>query len=105
MLITHPAFFLAGPEKRPHIPHKVLDQAFGLFRLEFTTVEVGSYVVDVLAGGLSVPGNPLIAKAYDAGLIKVTDILDGVVGEMSTFRGERVLYVQRWRFIGILFQQ
>ena len=102
---------ISGPEKRPHIPHKVLDQAFGLFRLEFTTVEVGSYVVDVTAGGLSVPGSPLIAKvckmtlagstmralkvtpsfppkAYDAGLIKVTDILDGVVGEMSTFRGE-----------------
>ena len=36
---------------------------------------------------LSVPGSPLIAKAYDAGLIKVTDIMDGVVGEMSTFRG------------------
>ena len=33
------------------------------------------------------PGSPLIAKAYDAGLIKVTDIMDGVVGEMSTFRG------------------
>ena len=79
---------IAGPEKRPHIPHKVVDQAFSLFRIEFTTVEVGSYVVDVLAGGLSVPGSPLIAKAYDAGLIKVTDILDGVVGEMSTFRGE-----------------
>ena len=93
-------FSFAGPEKRPHIPHKVLDQAFGLFRLEFTTVEVGSYVVDVLAGGLSVPGSPLIAKAYDAGLIKVTDILDGVVGEMSTFRGERctkmALY---WNFV------
>ena len=86
-LHTYLSFFLAGPEKRPHIPNKVVDQAFGLFRLEFTTVEVGSYVVDVNAGGLSVPGSPLIAKAYDAGLIKVTDIMDGVVGEMSTFRG------------------
>ena len=69
-----------------------MDQAFSLFRIEFTTVEVGSYVVDVLAGGLSVPGSPLIAKAYDAGLIKVTDILDGVVAEMSTFRGERAYF-------------
>jgi hypothetical protein len=35
-----------------------------------------------------VPNSPLIAKAYDAGLIKVTDISDGVVGDLSTFRGE-----------------
>ena len=30
--------------------------------------------------------SPLIAKAYDAGLIKVTDIQDGIVGDLSTFR-------------------
>jgi hypothetical protein len=78
----------SGPEKRPHIPNKVVDEGLGLFRLEFTTVEVGSYVIDVTVGGLSVPGSPLIAKAYDAGLIKVTDIMDGVIGELSTFRGK-----------------
>ena len=44
-------------------------------------------MVDVTVSGLSVPGSPLIAKAYDAGLIKVTDITDGVIGELSTFRG------------------
>jgi len=77
----------AGPEKRPHIPHKVVDAGGSLFRLEFTTVEVGSYVVDVTVAGLAVPDSPLIAKAYDAGLIKVTDIQDGIVGELSTFRG------------------
>ena len=48
---------------------------------------MGSYVVDVTVSGLSVPGSPLIAKAYDAGLIKVTDITDGVIEELSTFRG------------------
>ena len=36
---------------------------------------------------LSVPNSPLIAKAYDATLIKVTDITDGVIGDLSTFRG------------------
>jgi hypothetical protein len=41
------------------------------FRIEFTTVEVGSYVIDVTVNGLTVPSSPLIAKAYDAGLIKV----------------------------------
>ena len=37
--------------------------------------------------GLSVAGSPLIAKAYDASLIKVTDISDAVVGDLSSFRG------------------
>ena len=91
----------AGPEKRPRIPSKVVDEGGSRFRIEFTTVEVGSYVVDVRGGGggrgggpgggggLTVPCSPLIAKAYDAGLIRVTDIQDGLVGELSTFRGER----------------
>ena len=82
--------FLPGPEKRPHIPHKIVDEGSGRFRIEFTTVEVGSYVIDVQVSGLTVPDSPLIAKAYDAGLIKVTDITDGVVGDLSTFRGESI---------------
>ena len=75
-----------GPEKRPNIPYKVVDEGNGRFRIEFTTVEVGSYVIDVTVKELTVPNSPLIAKAYDAGLIKVTDIQDGVVGDLSTFR-------------------
>ena len=62
---------ILGPEKRPHIPYKVVDEGSGRFRIEFTTVEVGSYVIDVTVNGLTVPNSPLIAKAYDAGLIKV----------------------------------
>jgi len=76
---------IISPEKR-HIPHKVVDSGNGVFRIEFTTVEVGSYVIDVNVSGLSVPNSPLIAKAYDASLIKVTDITDGVVADLSTFR-------------------
>ncbi len=66
----------------------MVDSGNGVFRIEFTTVEVGSYVIDVTVSGLSVPNSPLIAKAYDASLIKVTDIGDGVVADLSTFRGE-----------------
>lgn len=77
---------ILGPEKRPHIPYKVVDEGNGRFRIEFTTIEVGSYVIDVTVKELTVPNSPLIAKAYDAGLIKVTDIQDGVVGDLSTFR-------------------
>merc|ERR550532_204467 len=76
---------IISPEKR-HIPHKVVDSGNGVFRIEFTTVEAGSYVIDVNVSGLSVPNSPLIAKAYDASLIKVTDISDGVVADLSTFR-------------------
>ena len=88
-LIRFSPYSTTGPEKRPRIPSKVVDEGGSRFRIEFTTVEVGSYVVDVtVAGGLTVPSSPLIAKAYDAGLIKVTDIQDGLVGELSTFRGD-----------------
>ena len=87
--------FIAGPEKR-HIPHKVVDSGNGVFRIEFTTVEVGSYVIDVNVSGLSVPNSPLIAKAYDASLIKVTDITDGVVADLSTFRGKICLDSSWW---------
>merc|ERR1719295_1469878 len=64
---------IISPEKR-HIPHKVVDSGNGVFRIEVTV------------SSLSVPSSPLIAKAYDATLIKVTDISDGVVGDLSTFR-------------------
>ncbi len=77
---------MTGPEKRPHIPYKVVDQGNDNFRIEFTTVEVGSYVINVNVSELTVPSSPLIAKAYDASLIKVTDIQDGFVGDLSTFR-------------------
>merc|ERR1719288_300271 len=45
---------IISPEKR-HIPHKVVDSGNGVFRIEFTTVEVGSYVIDVTVSSLSVP--------------------------------------------------
>ena len=49
-------------------------------------------MIDVTVAGLSVPNSPLIAKAYDASLIKVTDIGDGVVADLSTFRGMVALW-------------
>ena len=41
---------LAGPEKRP-IPSKVVDSGNGVFRIEFTTAEVGTYASDVTVAG------------------------------------------------------
>ena len=43
-IINH--FVILGPEKRPHIPCKVVDEGSGKFRIEFTTVEVRD--VDVI---------------------------------------------------------
>ena len=43
-------------------------------------------MVDVTVQGLTVPNSPLVAKAYDAAMIRVTDIQDGHVGVLSTFR-------------------
>ena len=56
-----------------------MDEGSGRFRIEFTTVEVGSYVIDVNVNGLTVPNSPLIAKAYDAGLIKVSVTKSSVI--------------------------
>jgi len=86
---------IISPEKRPHIPYKVVDEGSGKFRLEFTTVEVGSYIIDVTVQGLTVPNSPLVAKAYDAGMIRVTDIQDGHVGVLSTFRVDAARYFRR----------
>ena len=35
-------YLFSGPEKR-HIPHKVVDSGNGVFRIEFTTVEVSKH--------------------------------------------------------------
>ena len=47
----------AGPEKRPKVPYKVVDESNGRYRIEFTTVEVGSYVIDVTVKELTVYTN------------------------------------------------
>ena len=49
-------------------------------------------MVDVTVQGLTVPNSPLVAKAYDAGMIRVTDIQDGHVGVLSTFRVDASRY-------------
>ncbi len=49
-MTSEPLDLRLGPEKR-HIPHKVVDSGNGVFRIEFTTVEVGSYVIDVTVSG------------------------------------------------------
>ena len=49
-------------------------------------------MVDVTVQGLTVPNSPLVAKAYDAAMIRVTDIQDGHVGVLSAFRVDASRY-------------
>ena len=63
------------------------DTSEGVLHVSFTTNEVGSYVVEVSASGQKVQGSPFIAKAYDAGLIRVSDVPNGVVGQPCQFKG------------------
>lgn len=56
-------------------------------RIEFVPKEVGTHIIEASIGGTKLVGGPLIAKVYDAGLIQVTDVNGGVVGQPCQFRG------------------
>lgn len=56
-------------------------------RIEFVPSEVGTHIIEASVGGTKLVGGPLIAKVYDAGLIQVTDVNGGVVGQPCQFRG------------------
>ena len=76
---------VSGSSKRP-IPCEVTEKSSGVFEVEFSTSEVGSHVIEVAAPVAKVAGSPFIAKAYDATLIRVSDIPGGVVGQPCQFR-------------------
>lgn len=58
-----------------------------MVRVEFNPSEVGSYVIDVALAGEKLSGSPFVAKAYDASLIRVSDVANGAVGQPCQFRG------------------
>jgi hypothetical protein len=49
---------------------------------------VGSHVLDVTLAGDKLQGGPLVAKAYNSALIKVSDVSSGIVGQPCQFKGE-----------------
>lgn len=61
-------------------------------RIEFVPKEVGTHIIEASIDGTKLVGGPLIAKVYDAGLIQVTDVNGGVVGQPCQFRGMRITY-------------
>ncbi|KAK3891382.1 hypothetical protein Pcinc_004729 [Petrolisthes cinctipes] len=76
---------IVSPAKRP-VSYQLTENGENVYRVAFVTTEVGSYVVDVAVAGQKVQGSPFIAKAYDAGLIRVSDVPNGVVGQPCQFR-------------------
>ncbi|XP_076033181.1 filamin-A-like isoform X8 [Oratosquilla oratoria] len=76
---------IVSPAKRP-VSYQLTESGEGVYRVAFATSEVGSYVVDVGVSGQKVQGSPFIAKAYDAALIRVSDVPNGVVGQPCQFR-------------------
>lgn len=80
-------FDLAGPSKR-QLTARVVEEKNGEFRVEFTPSDVGSHLVDVTIGGAKLVGGPLVAKAYNSSLIRVTDVTNGVVGQPCQFKGK-----------------
>lgn len=63
------------------------EAANGALRIEFIPTEVGTHIIEVSISGTKLVGGPLIAKVYDTGLIQVTEVNGGVVGQPCQFRG------------------
>lgn len=63
------------------------EAANGALRIEFVPTEVGTHVVEASIDGVKMMGGPLVAKVYDTGLIQVTEVNGGVVGQPCQFRG------------------
>ena len=61
-------------------------QEDGTFKIEFNPQEVGSYVMDVYVTGVKIQDSPIFFKAYDSGLIQVSDVGSGLVGQPCQFR-------------------
>ncbi|XP_045503234.1 filamin-A [Colias croceus] len=78
---------VTAPSRR-QVTARVLDVAErpGVYRIEFTPEEVGTHLIDVSIGEEKLAAGPLVAKVYDASLIKVTDVGNAIVGQQSQFR-------------------
>ncbi|GIY41276.1 filamin-A [Caerostris darwini] len=77
---------VCGPTKNPIQP-KIIEQSSGVFRVEYTAFEVGTYSVDVIVDGHPLPGSPFITKAYSSAQIHVLDVPQTcVVGHNCQFQ-------------------
>ena len=54
--------------------------------MEFVPQDVGTYIMDVFAGGQKLSDSPVFYKVYDATLIRITEAGSGVVGQPCQFK-------------------
>lgn len=75
---------ILSPSKVP-VLYRLIEEN-GLFRIEFNPTDVGSYIMDVYVTGQKIADSPIFFKAYDSGLIHVSDMGSGIVGQPCQFR-------------------
>ena len=56
------------------MPNKVVDEGGGKFRIEFTTIEVGSYLVDVNAKVNASSYNASLSPKFMHGFTRITKV-------------------------------
>ncbi|GIZ01212.1 filamin-A [Caerostris extrusa] len=79
---------VCGKTNKNPIQPKIIEQSSGVFRIEYTAFEVGTYSVDVIVDGHPLPGSPFITKAYSSkAQIHVLDVPQTcVVGHNCQFQ-------------------
>ncbi|OQV23312.1 Filamin-B [Hypsibius exemplaris] len=75
---------ITGPSGR-NVPVRLSGSHSSSFRAEYTPTEVGDYQVVVRYAGLDIPSSPLVARAYDADRVIVSQTKTGFVGKPVSF--------------------
>jgi len=70
---------ITAPSRRT-LRANVINMRNGTHRVEFTPMEVGSHLIELIFDGMIVPGTPFTAKAYNTAAIAVSPINPGFVG-------------------------
>ena len=51
----------------------------------------GRHTIEVLYANMEIMGSPFFPEVFDASLVTVEPIRDGIVGELTTFEGEKFI--------------
>ncbi|ESO02631.1 hypothetical protein HELRODRAFT_161920 [Helobdella robusta] len=73
-----------GP-KNLDVRSRISEQGPGVFKVEYTPLVPGDYVIDVEIFGKEVPNGPFTAKCWDHTKVKCTKIASGRVGVQTSF--------------------
>jgi len=66
-----------------------------LYKAEFVGHVAGPYIVDLVYGGMAVPGSPFTCNLYDLSRVKITEsVVSASVGQPVSFAGYLFVGVQ-----------